>query len=379
MLNLGVIGTSRKRDEKRVPVHPGHLDRIPEDLRQHINFEQGYGIPFGVSDAQLCDQCGRLAPRRELLGHSDIVLIPKPALGDFEEIRENGILWGWPHCVQQRVFTQAAIDRKLTLIAFEEMFVWGAGERRGLHTFYKNNELAGYAAVLHALQLKGLDGHYGNQKRIVILSFGAVSRGAIYALKARGFRDITICIQRPEHLVRSEVLGCHYLRMRSGETGEPRLVAVENDGSEWPLHDLIDDADILVNGTFQDPDKPLMFVEGEETSRLKSGCLIIDVSCDEGLGFDFAKPTTFQDPMFTVGHVDYYAVDHTPSYLWEAASWEISAALLKYLPVVMGGRDSWEKDETIRRAIEIKDGVVQNPKILSFQNRSPEYPHDVIP
>jgi hypothetical protein len=83
--------------------------------------------------------------------------------------------------------------------------------------------------------------------------------------------------------------------------------------------------------------------------------------------------------MFGVGHVDYYAVDHTPSYLWEAASWEISAALLKYLPVVMGGPDSWEKDETIRRAIEIKDGVVQNPKILSFQNRAPEYPHDVIP
>ena len=45
----------------------------------------------------------------------------------------------------------------------------------------------------------------------------------------------------------------------------------------------------------------------------------------------------------------------------------------------MGGPDSWEKDETIRRSIEIKNGVVQNPKILSFQNRSPDYPHDVIP
>jgi hypothetical protein len=227
--------------------------------------------------------------------------------------------------------------------------------------------------------LKGLDGHYGKQKRVVILSFGAVSRGAIYALKARGFRDITICIQRPEYLVRSEVLGCHYLRMRSGGEGEPRLVAVENDGSESPFHDLINDADILVNGTFQDPTNPLMFVEGGEAAHLKPGCLIIDVSCDEGLGFDFAKPTSFRNPMFEVGHVDYYAVDHTPSYLWAAASWEISAALLRYLPVVMGGPDAWENNETIRRAIEIRDGVVQNPKILSFQNRSPEYPHHVIP
>ena len=379
MLNLGVVGTSRKTDERRVPLHPEHLDRIPKDLLQHITFESGYGEPFGMTDAELAARSCTLASRRELLERSDIVLIPKPVLEDFEEIHEHGVLWGWPHCVQQRANTQAAIDRKLTLIAFEEMFVWGPDDTPGLHTFYKNNELAGYCAVLHALQLKGIDGHYGRQKKTVILSFGAVSRGAIYALKARGFRDITICIQRPEHLVREEVLGCHYLRMRPGDDGEPRLVAVENSGIEWTLHNLLNDADILVNGTFQDPDNPLMFVTEEETSGLKPGSLIIDVSCDEGLGFHFAKPTTFENPMFKVGPVDYYAVDHTPSYLWESASWEISAAILRYLPVVMGGPSSWTKNDTIRRAIEIRDGVVRNPKILSFQGRSSEYPHAVLP
>ena len=69
------------------------------------------------------------------------------------------------HCAQQRAVTQAAIDRKLTLIAFEDMFVWGPRGQIGRHTFYKNNEMAGYCAVLHALQLKGIDGHYGNQRK----------------------------------------------------------------------------------------------------------------------------------------------------------------------------------------------------------------------
>ena len=41
----------------------------------------------------------------------------------------------------------------------------------------------------------------------------------------------------------------------------------------------------------------------------------------------------------------------------------------------MSGPDGWEESETIRRAIEIRDGVVQNPRILSFQNREPDYPH----
>ena len=127
------------------------------------------------------------------------------------------MLWGYVHCAQQRAITQAAIDRKQTLIAFEDMFVWGPDGRAGRHTFYKNNEMAGYCAVLHALQLKGIDGHYGNQRKVMIFSFGAVSRGAIYALKAHGFRDITICIQRPDHEVREEVLDCHYVRIEDGE------------------------------------------------------------------------------------------------------------------------------------------------------------------
>jgi len=377
MLKLGVVGTSRKEDEKRVAIHPEHLVRIPEDLRQNLVFEEGYGEPFSVTDEQLGAQCGGLASRKEILERSDIVLLPKPLVEDLHEIKENGILWGWPHCVQQRPMAQEAIDRKLTLIAFEEMFVWGPDKHRGRHTFYKNNELAGYCAVLHALELRGMDGHYGKQRKIVILSFGAVSRGAIYALKARGFRNITICIQRPDHLVREEVLGCHYLRMRRGGKGEPRLIAVEHDGRERSLLDLIHDADILVNGTFQVLDQPVTFVNEDETSSLKPGCLIIDISCDEGLGFHFAKPTSFKNPMFKVGLADYYAVDHTPSYLWEGASWCVSGALIGYLPVVMGGPDRWEKNETIRRAIEIQDGVVRNPSILSFQNRSSEYPYDV--
>ena len=32
-------------------------------------------------------------------------------------------------------------------------------------------------------------------------------------------------------------------------------------------------------------------------------------------------------------------------------------------------------DLTVRRAIEIRDGVVQNPKILSFQSRSSTFPY----
>ncbi len=378
MLKLGVIGSSQKANERRIPIHPDHLPRLPESVRRQLIFEKGYGAPFGISDEEIARQTGGIATRRELLADLGAVVLPKPVVEDLETLCEGGVLWGWPHCVQQQALTQVAIDRRQTLIAFEEMFVWGPDGQVGRHTFYKNNELAGYSAVLHALQLRGIDGHYGDQRKTVIISFGAVSRGAIYALKARGFRDITICIQRPDHEVREEVLDCEYVRLRSNAEGGERHVVVTRDGTERPFLDLLGEADIIVNGIFQNPDQPMMFVTAAEITRLKRGCLIIDVSCDEGMGFSFAKPTTFDDPMFKIGSIDYYAVDHTPSYLWESASRSISAPLLVHLPTVLEGRDAWNENETIRRAVVIDRGVIQKPEILSFQKRKTDYPHEAL-
>ncbi|WP_213608724.1 N(5)-(carboxyethyl)ornithine synthase [Pseudoalteromonas sp.] len=374
-LTIGVIGTSRKTDERRYPIHPAHLMRIPEKLRKKMIFEQGYGAAFNMGDEDVAALTGGIATRSDILTQLGTVIIAKPVLADLQELKKGGTIWGYVHCVQQQAITQAALDRKLTLIAFEDMFVWSPQGNVGRHTFYKNNEMAGYCAVLHALQLKGIDGHYGNQRKTIIFSFGAVSRGAIYALKAHGFRDITICIQRPDHEVREEVLDCHYVKIRPGIEGEARMMVVEHDGSQRPLTELISEADIIVNGTYQETANPVNFVIESEADCLKPNSLIIDVSCDEGMGFFFAKPTTFKHPMFSYKTIDYYAVDHTPSYLWESATRSISAALIVYLPTVLAGPAQWQKDDTIRRAINIEHGIIKNKAILAFQNRESTPPY----
>jgi len=377
LLTMGVIGTSKKEDERRVPIHPEHLKRLPENIRQQLIFEKGYGLPFNITDEEISELTGGIAGRSEILSDIGSAIIAKPILADIEEMKDGGLLWGYPHCAQNVQVTQTAIDKKLTLIAFEDMYVWTPSGRMGRHTFYKNNEMAGYCAVIHALQLKGIDGHYGNQRKAIIFSFGAVSRGAIYALKAHGFRDITICIQRPDHEVREEVLDVHYVRVIKGTETGPRLLVVEHDGTERPLLDLISESEIIINGTYQDIDDPIDYVLESEKSRLMPGTLIIDVSCDEGMGFYFAKPTTFKNPIIAIDKIDYYAVDHTPSYFWESASRSISAALIVHLPSVIKGRASWKENATIQNAINTDEGVIVKDHILRFQNREKAYPHKV--
>jgi len=375
LLTVGVFGTSSKENEKRVPIHPEHIDWIKKDLRMNLLFEEHYGEPFGVDDDELRSKTGGVHKREKLFELCDIMLLPKPVQEDVDSMKEGDILWGWPHCVQNPSITQSAIDKKLSLIAWEGMHRWSRHGDWQMHTFYKNNEMAGYSAVLHALGLIGLDGNYGPPRKAAVISFGSVSRGAITALQGMGFRDITVYTQRYSTLVADQKAGVEYYHFEKTEDG--KLVSLHPDRHSCPFIEELKMADIIVNGILQDTDDPLTFVRDDEIDQLKKGFLIIDVSCDEGMGFSFAKPTTFEDPIFKVGNGHYYAVDHTPSYLWNSASWEISNSLLPYLPIVMKGPKRWETSETIKRAIEIKEGIVRNPKILSFQNREETYPYEV--
>ena len=372
-LMAGVVGTARKENEQRLPIHPEHFERIPIECRAALRFEEGYGAAFGVSDERLREISGGVLPRRRLLAESDLVILPKPLAEDLRDLAEGAILWGWPHCVQQTEITQVAIDRRQTLIAFEAMYRWSAAGKQGVHLFYRNNELAGYCAVLHALELAGLDGFYGRPRPAVLLGFGSVSRGAAYALAGRGFTDLTILTQRPPHLVRNRLLGARHLQMRRAGDG---VEVVTPEGAAKPLVELLTGTDLIVNGTLQDTENPLMFLGQGEEQRLADGTWIIDVSCDEAMGFPFARPTSFAEPAFTVGATTYYAVDHTPSYLWDASTWEISDALLPYLECVLAGPDAWADEPTVERAVEIRDGVIANQKILSFQGREKEFPHE---
>ncbi|MFC7490454.1 MULTISPECIES: N(5)-(carboxyethyl)ornithine synthase [unclassified Knoellia] len=377
LLTLGVMAHSRKENERRLPIHPDHIDRIDPELRAQIFVEEGYGLPFGVSDETLAGLLGGIRTRSELIAECDIILQPKVQAEDLAELRDGQIVWGWPHCVQDTQLTQEAIDKRLTLIAFEAMNHWARDGSFLLHVFHLNNELAGYSSVLHALALSGTTGTYGRRLRAVVIGFGATARGAVTALSAQGIDDVRVLTSRKVAAVASPIHSVQIVHLDHDDEDPSRTVAVTNDG-RIPLASYLADNDIVVNCVLQDTSSPWTFLQEEDLDKFRPGSLIVDVSCDEGMGFSWARPTSFEDPTFVVGdNMTYYAVDHTPSYLWNSATWVNSEALLPHLRTVLSGPDAWAAETTIERAIEIQDGEIRNPAILAFQDREEAHPYAV--
>lgn len=374
-LRLGVIGKSRKPDERRAPIHPEHFSRMDEELRARMTVEEGYGLRFGVTDEVLATMVGAVAPREQVIAQSDVVLLPKPQASDLADLLDGQILWGWPHCVQDRAITQLAIDKKLTLIAFEAMNHWAPDGGFGLHVFHKNNELAGYSSVMHSLGLTGSTGDYGRRLKAVVIGFGATARGAVTALNALGIHEVQVLTSRNVAAVAAPIHSAEMVQFDFAPDAPHTGFVMVEDG-DVPLSTYLAEADIVVNCTLQDPNAPMTYLTEADLDAFRPGSLIVDVSCDEGMGFSWARNTTFTDPMFTVGeYINYYAVDHSPSYLWNSATWEISEGLIPFIEPVMAGREAWAESDTITRAIEISDGVIVNPAILEFQHRQESYPH----
>ncbi|QIK58116.1 hypothetical protein G7059_09805 [Erysipelothrix sp. HDW6A] len=359
-MKIAVIRHSYKDGERRVPIHPKFLDDINEDVLRNLIFEKDYGMYFGVDDEVLESYTGNAClPKDVLLRECDKVIITKPTYQDIEMMKDGATLFGWIHSVQNKELVDLALEKKLSYVAWENMYY--ETKRGRVHIFQTNNELAGYCGVQHALQQIGVDGYYGPQRKIKIVSFGSVSRGAIHALMSQGFYDIEVYSWRPSHLIADQIHAITYSQMyfdenhilRVDKPGKPRIV------------DEFAASDVIVNGILQNPNKPVMYFYEDDIHLFKNNTLIIDISCDEGMGFPFAQATSFEEPILKFGKIQYYAVDHIPTLLWDSASYQISKSLKPYLYQFV--YDNY--GEVLENAIDIKDGKIVNKRIIEFQNR----------
>lgn len=88
-LSLGVISRSRKENERRLAIHPLHVERIDAGLRERVHLERGYGERFGVPDEQLASCVAGLRTREEFLAGCDVILLPKPQPQDLARMRRG--------------------------------------------------------------------------------------------------------------------------------------------------------------------------------------------------------------------------------------------------------------------------------------------------
>lgn len=351
MLKLGIIGESNKENEKRLPIHPNDFSKISEKYREFIYIDKNYGVNFGYSDDELI-QYVNVIDKKEIYEKCDIILILKYVNKDYIDIGPNKICWGWHHLVQNKNNVDIILDKKLTAISIEAMF------DNGVYILESNRKMAGYASVFHALQLKGLTGYLiknTNNKLIkaAVISYGQVGKGAVDGLLAMDINIIDVYTNRNPNDVTEKRENIYYL-------------SYPVNSKDWK--NTLLEYDIIVNCVLQNPLNPYMFLNKIDIMDINKKLFIIDISCDPGMGFDFAVSTTIENPIIKINkNVDFYGVDHSPSIYYNSITSEISKKIIDHIPFVIENKINDNK--TLSQAVEINKGIIINDTINKFQNR----------
>lgn len=310
---------SDKENENRRALLPKHAACFEHP--EKLVFEYGYGDVLGIPDNEYINAGVRMACLEDVL-NQDIVCDPK--IGDasyLNRLSEGQTIFGWIHAVQNRSITEILVHNKLTAYAWEDMF------DRGRHVFWRNNELAGEAAILHAYQCYGVMPY---ETTAAVIGRGNTARGAIKALNMLG-ADVRQYCRNMEDLLRSE----------------------------------LDQFDVLVNCVLWDVSRNTHIISRSDLKRMKKNALIIDVSCDRAGAIETSIPTTIDDPVYVVDNIVHYVVDHTPALYYKSFTRNNSETIYKFIETLMNGKE----DIILSNAKIIDYGKIIDNRINEFQHR----------
>lgn len=309
---------SHKENENRRAIVPAHIGNL-----RHPNllyFEQGYGDVLGISDKEY-ERCGCNIVSHEEVLKKEIICDPKIGDADYLDKLNNQTIFGWVHATQNREITDKLIERKLTVYAWEKMF------QKGRHVFWRNNELAGEAAVMHAFQCYG---RMPYETKVAVIGKGNTARGAIKVLNMLG-ADVRQYDRKTEELLRDEI----------GEY------------------------DVIVNCVLWDVMREDHIIYRNDLKRMKHNAMIIDVSCDRNGGIETSIPTAIEKPTYSVEGILHYVVDHTPALFYKTFTWNNSEVIWNYLNELQEAKPK----KTLLDALIIKNGHIIDKEIIKYQNR----------
>jgi alanine dehydrogenase len=351
MLQNNTIALLRsiKPFERRLPVHPEHFKLINQEFRNYIYIEEDYSIDFNYSDLYYRDLGYNIGNRETLLNFSECCLLVKPTPQDLLQMKRGATSLGWFHCVQNQNITDAAIKNNLTLICMESLF-----NEDGQYFFQENSKITGKHGVIHALESANIKMH--KDMVAVVIGHGNAGVSAIHQLLDLGISNIICCSKRNKNNIHDKINGIVYEQIKFCDN---KIVTSDN----LPIINILKKADIIINATAQDIYKPLIFLQQNDLLKLKSNSLIIDLSCDKNMGFEFATITSFNKPIIKLENSLYYAIDHIPTIDYNNATMAISEQIVSIIPLIFEYLNANIIPPIIERAIQIKNGNIINPDI----------------
>lgn len=315
MNTVGLMIPTKEHEHRRV-LRPCDIASMKH--KEQLYLCHGYGEICGFSDEDYRASGAHIDDPKEVMRKQ---IICDPKIGDasyLQDLADGTILFGWVHPAETKERAELLMRKKMNAFAWENMY------EEGRAAFYKNSELAGKAAVLHAFQLYGT---LPQGKKVAILGNGNTAKGAMQILYQLGaYVDV--------YPRKAEQAFLHHFQ----------------------------EYDVIINCILWDVERSDHILYLSDLKKMKPHAMIIDVSCDAHCAIESSQPTTFTHPVYEIDGILHYAVDHTPSLFHRSFLEDCGPICAHYLDILIADGN----DPVLQEANILKDGVFTNNDIFVY-------------
>jgi alanine dehydrogenase len=317
------IGCPReiKNNEFRVGLTPNAV-RAYVDAGHAVAVEKGAGEGSAISDKEYEAAGAWILPSAaEVWGFADmLVKVKEPLETEFSFMRENQLVYTYFHFAADRELLDACLAKKIIALAYETV-----QEGRLLPLLKPMSEVAGRMSVLMgAFYLGKTQGGRGllpmgvtgvAPADIVILGGGSVGTNAAWTAAGLGAHVtvLDIDLQRLEYL---------------HDTLPANVTEIYNDPVTTERY--LSGADIVIGAVLIPGGKTPKLVRRNHLKLMKPGAVMVDVAIDQGGCFETSRPTSHDDPIFTIDNVIHYCVANMPGAYARTSTFALNNATIGY-------------------------------------------------
>ncbi|WP_420448193.1 alanine dehydrogenase [Candidatus Palauibacter sp.] len=349
-----IVGVPKeiKTDENRVALIPaGATALVAAGHKVYVERDAGLGSGFPndryvSAGAEVLETADEVWDQAEL-----IVKVKEPIEPEYDRMRADQVIFTYFHFAADEQLTRRTLESGCVAIAYETVQL-PTGE---LPLLTPMSEVAGRMAIQQAAKnLERIAGGYGIllggvpgvlPAEVVILGGGVVGANAATIAAGFGAHVTVLDVSLPRLRYLAEVMPANVDTLYS---------------NRHSILEQIERADVVIGAVLVPGGKAPKLVRHDDLRRMKDGSVIVDVAVDQGGCVESARPTTHNDPTYTVHGVIHYCVANMPGAVPRTSTLALTNATFPYVLKVSnrGWAAACEEDRDLALGVNIAGGRV---------------------
>lgn len=349
---------------KEIKTHEYRVGLIPANVRELIahghtvTVEHDAGLGIGMTDQHYAEIGAKIgANAADVFASADLIIKVKEPLAVERKMLRNGqVLFTYLHLAPDPEQTNDLMASGATCIAYETV----TSPSGGLPLLAPMSEVAGRMSIqAGAYHLEKAHGGSGmllggvpgvDPAKVVVLGGGVVGTHAIHIALGMG-ADVWVLDRNVDAL------------RRLWQQFDRPLNTVFSTRDAVERHCL--QADLVIGSVLIPGAAAPKLVSADLIKRMKTGSVIVDVAIDQGGCFETSKPTTHDDPVYTVDGVIHYCVANMPGGVPKTSAVALNNATLPFILAIAdkGWKQALTDDIHLLAGLNVHAGRVTNAAV----------------